>query len=319
MDLFIFPAFGIHYVVSFLIVVLYLTFAFAPLCLDCLNPIPTVRWWWRALRVGYGYERPLYVEVYDPFDPHDIDNKPDNWLDLPRGRCGGDGSWDNDEIQPYYEEDDPKIRCSLISYPCEIHCYPSQGGIIILSGMTAVDLDWLGLSRFSLSYRSDDQDEEDGFCLKLVQLGARWWKSRNFLARKQGAARTYGYNGYDEWGYTESYSSFFPPDIQISYPSKGGLWLLKYPIDSRVKTGGSQNLHYNLTMDERSEMLELMGATFHASIEECVEICASLENAVADGQQICEGLRTMRTTVYKENMRKRRRLQNVINLLDRKD
>ena len=138
--------------------------------------------------------------------------------------------------------------------------------------LTAAELPWLGLSRSQPSDRSPDPQIEDEFAFQLLRLGARWWKSLSFYRHRSGQV---------EGGYP--WPDSYPPMLYIGYPSTGGVWVLAVRKDGFLPMDWAR-VEMAFTMDERCAMLEAVGATFYAVVDDCSDIAKSLEDGVAIGR-----------------------------------
>jgi hypothetical protein len=157
--------------------------------------------------------------------------------------------------------------------------WPSRGGVIVFENATAPDFDFLGLDHLDPPLRRDpDQDAEDEFCQKLLLLGASWWdsdKQRRFIAsvEDQDDDALDAVNEDDSLRPTHRESGW----VRVAWPSDppGALCVLacEKVIGGRAGRERPRPRHYGAvslarTMDERCVMLQRLGGTMYASIEE---------------------------------------------------
>lgn len=158
--------------------------------------------------------------------------------------------------------------CPLPTTRYSIHtgqaaCYPSSGGIWI-SELDALELQYLGIDRFSSTERPDiPQEEEDAFCHKLRIFGGGWYNPDH-----EG-------RDLDVGGECHTLDEF-DPIISIvrkagvpSDESEGGVWILDVNKDTGVFPDGFIAIRNALSMDERVQALMKLGAVYCADIEEC--------------------------------------------------
>ena len=163
---------------------------------------------------------------------------------------------------------------------CFVRGYPSFGGVVI-SSFSAVELEWLGLSRLEPASRSADQGEEDAFCYQMLRLGARWWKNDRFHDHKESEVS----GGYP-------FPDHFPPDLYVGYPSGGGIWVLMQKNgESLPDDFGRVGMAF--TMDERCAMMKEMGATFYEKVQDCPDIAKDLKDGRRIGQWWEEKMKEM--------------------------
>jgi hypothetical protein len=131
-------------------------------------------------------------------------------------------------------------------------CWPSDGGIWIKAA-TALELEWLGLSRFKSVARPPQYNdtEEDLLCARLRGLGgAKFWRV------PPGNDPPY------KWDCLDIEDCWNPElhDRWVAGVEKGGAWILdlvdgKYPDHI-------MGLMNAFTMEERCRSIELLGGTF---------------------------------------------------------
>ncbi|KAL3427470.1 hypothetical protein PVAG01_00979 [Phlyctema vagabunda] len=137
--------------------------------------------------------------------------------------------------------------------------WPSVGGIIVAEFVPSVELDFLGLDRFTAVERSYNQTEEDEFCRKLRLIGGKWWSSYwDFIETTQYQMR-----------------KMTPEEEQVLYlgwPAKGGgVWIIR--LENRNVFWVGFDRHRNAhTMEERCRALEMSGATFYENPEDCTYV-----------------------------------------------
>lgn len=148
--------------------------------------------------------------------------------------------------------------------------------------ITRVELDWLGLSLNDLTALvPPDLDDiaEDGLGLRLMQLGGRWWKSKDYYAHHINQE-------------IFSYGHHYPPDLDVGYPASGGVLVLRTWADNSAydrdmpdippeKPENWTHLTLCATMEERCEMLRGLGAEWYASVEECHDLPSTIDEGVA--------------------------------------
>lgn len=131
--------------------------------------------------------------------------------------------------------------------------YPSSGGVLMLPLDIAI-AEYLGIPRLEKARRASDQAEEDTFCRRLRLLGAKWWESEYTYLRRLIGAEEMTETEEKDW-------------ITVGWPGKegeGGVWILR----TRSRT---QMLRMCVTMKERCELLERLGATFYEDAREVEE------------------------------------------------
>ncbi|KAJ5464752.1 uncharacterized protein N7458_000438 [Penicillium daleae] len=157
----------------------------------------------------------------------------------------------------------PNSRCSLPTTRYDIQtgktsCYPSSGGIW-LADLGPVELQYLGINRFDSTERSENQSEEDHFCHELRKFGGSWYDPKSPDDLWVGG----------ECSELDEFEPVFSIDRQVAFPAKGGVWVLgkdketgRYPI-------GMAGVRNSLTMDERSMVLERLGAVYCDDVANC--------------------------------------------------
>ncbi len=84
-------------------------------------------------------------------------------------------SW---QTEPTGNMSQPTARSRIVKFGANVACWPSQGGFW-LKKVGLVDMNFLGVYRFSDTPRQFNQTAEDEFCLKLRMLEADWWRNSN--------------------------------------------------------------------------------------------------------------------------------------------
>src|SRR4051812_27265136 len=76
----------------------------------------------------------------------------------------------------YDASKDFTLRISFDTPTITVYGWPSRGGVIKLEDASPADSDFLDLDRRDPPMlRHKSREEEDGFCQKLLLLGAKWW------------------------------------------------------------------------------------------------------------------------------------------------
>ena len=129
--------------------------------------------------------------------------------------------------------------------------WPSSGGIVVHTSCNAVELDFLGLSRFSdtLSQRNTDAAAEDAFCDRLRKIGGRLFDtecaSNEFFLRGTDLNQMEVFIGWPEGGMLED-----------------GVWVLMLDREEMIEKGASR-IKNAVTMNDRCKMIVKMGGTYH--------------------------------------------------------
>ncbi|KAK4073277.1 hypothetical protein Purlil1_13116 [Purpureocillium lilacinum] len=179
--------------------------------------------------------------------------------------------------------------------------YPSTGGVVFLRNPPAVDLKYLGLPNTHDTSRSPDED--DDLATRMVQLGAQWWPNWDLYFRHSSRV--------DDGVF---YDYHFPSEVHVAFPTAGGAWVANFTRDAlrhhyedkvcqswlpnapgpwRLKT------RYALTMDDKSEMMKDMGATFYASVEKVPGLAKTVDEAVNLFEPFKERLKNMEDGDYR--------------------
>ncbi|KAF2435297.1 hypothetical protein EJ08DRAFT_333767 [Tothia fuscella] len=145
--------------------------------------------------------------------------------------------------------------------------WPSTGGVLVLQTYNGLDLDFLGLDRFNSTLQSHDPIEQDVHCDKMRRLGAVWFES------------VHAWDYYTIKSYTEP--DLYEPVIITGWPITGGVWALKMTTkEARIR--GCGRLSNALDMDERCKMIEMLGGSFYADPEDCVELSLSSDSPIEE-------------------------------------
>ena len=153
-----------------------------------------------------------------------------------------------------------RVELANLGYWNTVACWPSVGGIIVNAHISSVELDFLNLSRFESSSRSFNTSEEDEFCRQLRKTGGKWWEDGvdyMFAARNRMRRTT----AKEKAG------------VFLGWPEDGGVWVLKtgkwHDLPPEPGVWRFMNAH---TMEERCRALEMVGAIYYKSPEDCDEV-----------------------------------------------
>lgn len=170
-------------------------------------------------------------------------------------------------------------RTKLNDDTIALYGWPSRGGVIVLENATPPDFDFLQLDTLDPPLRRDpDQSAEDSFCQALLRLGATWWNSE----ARQTFIRKLEHGDEGAHDAVEANESLAPSRrergwVRVAWPSQppGALCVLEC---EKIIMGrdGSEKLrprHHGLialarTMDERFVVLQKLGGTVYASLDE---------------------------------------------------
>ncbi|KAK7416328.1 hypothetical protein QQX98_005273 [Neonectria punicea] len=166
----------------------------------------------------------------------------------PEPVCGYHTNTRYDDYEDECEAEHEQLRTRRTSFDntigTSITGHPSKGGTYSLSGCSAVDLAFLGVDRFSPAQRSADAAEEDAFCARMRQLGARW----------SGDPRPER------------------PVLYVGWPAGGGVWAVRRSYVSGSPSKGLGRIANAVTMAERCWVIEMLGGTFYADPRECRDL-----------------------------------------------
>jgi hypothetical protein len=168
-------------------------------------------------------------------------------------------------------------RLVCLEESVSIWAWPSRGGLVVLERATALDVEFLGLDPVRIArYRDEDQSREDELCQRLLQLGAKWFDSRE----RYGFVCDVAANDERSLAAIDEGEQLAPTVmerrwISVGVPSSGvGLWVAEYETMMRGYTSHDlppeDALRVGLarTMDEKCEILEMMGAKFYENVEQ---------------------------------------------------
>ncbi|KAI0387991.1 hypothetical protein F5Y04DRAFT_241447 [Hypomontagnella monticulosa] len=180
--------------------------------------------------------------------------------------------------------------------------YPSTGGVVFLEDPSAVDLQYLGLPNTHDTARSPGED--DDLATRMVQLGAQWWPNWDLYFRH--SSRIHDDIFYDY---------HFPSKVDVAFPTTGGVWVANFTQDAsryRYEDMACQSwlphapylwdikMRYALTMDDKSEMMKDLGATFYASVDVVPGLAKTVQEAVSLFEPFKERLNNMEDDGYRE-------------------
>jgi hypothetical protein len=137
-------------------------------------------------------------------------------------------------------------------------CYPSTGGIW-LADLGPVELEYLGINRFGSTERSWDEAEEDRFFDVLRQSGGSWYEPRSPDDLWVGG----------ECSELDEFEPNFSVDRRVAFLKKGGVWVLLKDEKTGRFPPGMAGLRNSLTMEERSMVLEKLGASYCEDVTMC--------------------------------------------------
>jgi hypothetical protein len=151
------------------------------------------------------------------------------------------------------------------SIGCDVYGWPSSGGVIIRHQADAIEMQCLGLDHLEPPLtRSKDQDEEDAFCLRLLNIGGKWWSSehRSRLIWRQLNGMT---------SIIEDETEEEMREIWVGWPKSGGILLSVFQSEmGHIRTPEDMGrLRMALTMEERCELLRTrFGAVYYEHAED---------------------------------------------------
>jgi len=170
----------------------------------------------------------------------------------------------------------PIERVVFMEREISIWGWPSRGGLIVLERAGPLDFDHLGLNRLQpATFRASDQNEEDAFCQKLLQLGARWFDSRE----RYGFFANLCDEGEPEHQAIMDDEEPAPSDMERRWVSVGleesGFWVLEYDRNifyaremQNIAPSDASRVMLAETMQERCAILKDMGAKFYREASE---------------------------------------------------
>ncbi|KAL4951890.1 hypothetical protein BDW69DRAFT_168983 [Aspergillus filifer] len=166
-------------------------------------------------------------------------------------------------VRPYERQPCPLPTTRYSIHTGQTACYPSSGGIW-LSELGPLELQYLGLDRFSSTERPDvSKEEEDAFCHKLRLFGGEWHNPDP--------------EGKDLYIGGECHELHEKAPIasitrEVGIPSDEmdkGVWVLNVDEGTGRFPDGIGIVKNALTMEERVQVLISLGAVYCADVEEC--------------------------------------------------
>lgn len=150
--------------------------------------------------------------------------------------------------EPPFSYNLSSTKCLKIGLEAIVYGFPHGGGQLSLNHVSAFELDYLGLDRFSECDRPDDRADEDAFCLRLSRLGA--WFCRPTLRHQNMDP---GPDSLRLW---------------IGWSEADGVWVLKMTTREALKNAvGRVRLAKN--MDERCRAIDISGGKFYSDPKDC--------------------------------------------------
>ncbi|KAF2226797.1 hypothetical protein BDZ85DRAFT_272022 [Elsinoe ampelina] len=140
---------------------------------------------------------------------------------------------------------------------CLIYGYPSSGGVLNKEA-DVLDMIFLSLPRSTISYRSNDTNEEDQFCRLLLRTGATLWPSKQARFEADIGAR---YRAKEE---KKIMVYAWPPDGK-------GVWVLRYESERQMPRDFGR-ARMAMDMEEKIEMMKQYNATFVEDVSQIEEL-----------------------------------------------
>ncbi len=186
------------------------------------------------------------------------------------------------------------VRTTFGKLSASIRAWPSRGGVIVLGEAEAMDFEFLGLDPlYPPTERLQDQALEDGYCERLLLLGAKWWDSyaRYYFVKYVRELSESGSGAtllIDDSVRDESHPEPTLREkrwVKVGWPSTGGLWVSEFdttyggvresnnlpPLDQEYA-----RLKMARNMDERCRMLqERFRGKFYQDVKRLRGICIS--------------------------------------------
>ncbi|CEL10921.1 hypothetical protein ASPCAL14028 [Aspergillus calidoustus] len=177
----------------------------------------------------------------------------------------------------------PTKRTVMGTESIRVYGWPSRGGVIILSGASRADFDYLGWDIHSLPRRRDpDQDAEDDHCKKLLLLGATWYDSeRRYKLLADAATNNRSVRERFENKQLPAVTRKEGLWVRVGWPSTGGLWVVEWddPVFEEIQDESAEDYGPGYSekgglvglardMDERCEIIERIGGKFFACLED---------------------------------------------------
>lgn len=164
----------------------------------------------------------------------------------------------------------PPERVVFLEDSVSVWAWPSRGGLIVLERATSLDFDYLGLSTVNPPLtRDEDKDAEDDLCQRLLQLGAKWFDSRE----RYGFVANVATGEEPEIEAIENGEQPAPTAMERQWvsvavkPDGTGFWIAEYEVAMRgyqdkhnLVPRGATRVALARTMEEKCEILEMMGA-----------------------------------------------------------
>jgi hypothetical protein len=158
---------------------------------------------------------------------------------------------------PPPSEPTSRVMFGALDQPSEVRCWPSTGGVYVLEGVSSVELDFLGLDRFTAADRSYDHNQEDRFCKHLRMIGADWYEDYQAWVEVWVGGRE-----------TEQHRVRWA----LGWPADGGVWYLRLTYPDFITRKDLGRLRNAWTMEERCRAIEMSGGKLCEDISECNEI-----------------------------------------------
>ncbi|KAL8854336.1 MAG: hypothetical protein Q9221_000822 [Calogaya cf. arnoldii] len=114
--------------------------------------------------------------------------------------------------------------------------------------LESLELDFLGLDRFSEALKPDDATDEDALCQRMRAMGAEWFRDEEDAEKWPSSIIREGKRTGKQ-------------KLWFGWPEDGGAWVLELEeFDAGRK--GVGRIYNACTMEERCRVLETLGATF---------------------------------------------------------
>ena len=156
-------------------------------------------------------------------------------------------------------------RARFGDFGCTIYGWPSCGGVIIRNQADAIEMQYLGLDRFEPPItRLKDQNDEDAFCTRLINIGGKWWPGEK---RSQLVWRELNGMGTDIEDETDEEMR----ELWVGWPKSGGVLISEFQSHiGEIKIPEDiGRLRMALTMEERCELLKTkFGAVYYENPQE---------------------------------------------------
>jgi len=140
---------------------------------------------------------------------------------------------------------------------CIVYGYPSSGGVLIKEA-DLLDMLFLSLSRFHVSHRASNPDEEDTFCNLMRRTGATLWPSEQAWIDVQMGIRDA----------TEEEEKV----VVFGWPMDGvGVWVLRFR-SARQLPRDFGRITLAMNMKEKIRIMKEYGATFIEDVAQVDEL-----------------------------------------------